>query len=234
MTDAQIVITAFGDRDTGGEAFVLEGERVRRLDWLASTGLAVDEAGGRVARLLRDRGEPDGCGELLVSDARGWTRGVALDREHVHVGLSVHRDEQAGGRAAVAILDRETLREPARVAVPAREVYALASVPAALVAGLEAGFRTNAPRVADGDQHALLRAAGVEPELLWAVADPLPEPACRTTLEASRGEHVLRIAPVQELVRWFDDVDPANGREARVVVTAAAVEPSAALEALAS
>jgi len=456
VTDAQIVITAFGDRDTGGGAFVLEGEQVRRLDWLASTGLAVDDAGGRVARLLRDGGDPEGCGELLVSDARGiqlyrridaladahdaiwhdgalvvaststnsllwlssggevigswtaagerdawhlnslvvhegrllacafgrfrdhrgwavpgaargqglvfdvesgetvvggltcphhpfrldgrwavcdsadralvvfdehggvaervafdcWTRGVALDREHVYVGLSVHRDEQPGGRAAVAILDRETLRELARVEVPAREVYALAAVPAALVAGLEAGFRTNAPRVADGDQHALFRAAGVEPELLWAVADPLPERACRTTLEAAlpaivregetvevawtltnrgsailpiahphpvrvgvrwfaadgtlladgerallsaslppgtsasgtialtpppgRGERVLRIAPVQELVRWFDDADPANGLEARVVVTAAAVDPSAPLEALAS
>lgn len=455
MTGTQIVITAFGDRDTGGGAFVLEGERVRRLDWLASTGLAVDDAGGRVARLLRDAGDPDGCGELLVSDARGiqlyrridaladahdaiwhdgalvvaststnsllwlssggevvsswtaagerdawhlnslvvhegrllacafgrfrdhrgwavpgaargqglvfdvesgetvlgdltcphhpfrldgrwavcdsadralvvfdehgavaervafdgWTRGVALDGEHVYIGLSAHRGEQPGRGAVVAILDRATLAEVGRVELPAREVYALAAVPAALVEGMERGFRTNAVRVADGDQHALFRAAGVEPELLWAVADPLTERACRTTLQAAppasvregetvevawtltnrggailpmahphpvrvgarwfgadgtlladgerallsaslppgrstsgtialtappgAGERVLRIAPVQELVRWFDDVDPANGLEARVRVTAGQREPAHALEALA-
>jgi hypothetical protein len=226
----------------------------------------------------------------------GWTRGIALDSERLYVGLSVHRREQPGRRAAVAILDRSTLAELGRVELPAREVYALAAVPGALVAGLERGFRTNTVRVADADQHALVRAAGVEPELLWAVADPLPERACRTTLEATlpaavregetvevawtltnrggailpmadphpvrvgarwfgadgalladqerallsasvppgtsasgtialtvpagAGERILRLAPLQELVRWFDDVDPANGVEARVVVTA--------------
>jgi acetolactate synthase-1/2/3 large subunit len=440
VTDSKIVITAFGDRDTGGGAFVLEGDEVRRLDWLASTGLAVDAAGGRVARLLRDAGGAGACGELLVSDERGiqlyrrvdalvdahdalwhdgalvvaatssnsllwldaggevtrswkgagdgdawhinslvvhegrllacafgrfaehrgwavpgaareqgivfdvesgetviggltcphhpfrldgrwavcdsadkvlvvfedggrvaqrvalgaWTRGVALAGDRLYVGLSAHRHEQPGVRAAVAILDRLTLAELARVELPAREVYALAAVPEPLVAGMERGFRTNAARVADSDQHALFRAAGVEPELLWAVSDPLPEAACRTTLGAElpttvqegetievawtltnhggailqmadphpvrigarwfaldgtplgdderaplgasvppattangtialtaplgAGERILRLAPVQEFVRWFDDVDPANGIEARVTV----------------
>lgn len=445
MTSTQIVITAFGDRDTGGGAFALEGEGLRRLDWLASTGLAVDGAGGRVARLLRDAGEPGGCGELLVSDARGielyrridaladahdaiwfdgrlvvaststnsllwlgsggevvgswqaagegdawhlnslavhdgrllacafgrfaehrgwavagaahgqglvfdvesgetvlsglscphhpfrldgrwavcdsaekallvfeedgrriaervelggWTRGVALAGERLYVGVSAQRREQPGARAAVAILDRATLRELARVEIPAREVYALAAVPGALVAGMERGFRTNAARVGDEDQHALFRAAGVEPELLWAVSDPLPETACRTTLTAElpasmregetvavpwtlencggavlqmadphpvrigarwfgadgeplasdaraplgasvppgerasgtialtpppgAGERTVRLAPVQEFVRWFDDVDPANGVQAGVTVVPAA------------
>jgi len=441
VTSPRIVITAFGDRDTGGGAFVLEDGAARRLDWLASTGLAVHPDGGRVARLVRDGGEPDACGELLVSDARGielyrrldalvdahdavwydgelvvastssnsllwldpagelrrtwtapgngdawhlnslvvhdgrlfasafgrferhrewaapdaargrgvvfdvasgetvaegltcphhpfrldghwavcdsgggalvvfdddgaaaervelggWTRGVALIGDRLHIGVSAQRHEP-GGRAAVAILDRRTLAEVERVEVPAREVFALASVPEALVAGLERGFRTNAARVADADQLALFRAAGVEPELLWQTVDPLPEHTCRTLLDASLparlrvgqefevawtlanrggavlrmtephpvrvgarwttgdgepiadheramlnrslppGEHdsgilaltaparpgecILRIAPVQELVRWFDDVDPANGVAGRISVAA--------------
>jgi hypothetical protein len=169
-------------------------------------------------------------------------------------------------------------------------------VPAPLIAGLERGFRTNAARVGDADQLALFRAAGVEPELLWAVSDPLPETACRTTLAAelpdamTEGESIeapwtlsncggavlpiahphpvhvgarwfapdgtvlaqheraelprsvppgttvrgtitltapagadmplLRLAPVQEFVRWFDDVDAANGVAAHVAVSA--------------
>lgn len=443
MTAARIVVTAFGDRDTGGGAFVLEDEGVRRLDWLATTGLAVDPAGGRVARLLRDAGE---LGEVLVSDARGielyrrvdalrdahdavwhdgalvvaststnsllwlnsggdvvgswkaagegdawhlnslvvhdgrllacafgrfadhrgwavegaargaglvfdvesgetvlsglscphhpfrldgrwavcdsadqallvfeddgrrraervelggWTRGAALAGDRLYVGVSARRQDSPGARAEVVTLDRRTLAELGRTEVPAREIYALAAVPDALVTGIERGFRTNEARTGDADQHALFRAAGVEPELLWAVSDPLPEAACRTVLEAApptelrpgqtvevpwrltnRGgavlpmahphpvhvgarwfaedgqvvaqheraelprsvppgasvegtivlraptegaaELILRLAPVQEFVRWFDDVDPGNGVQARISVTAAA------------
>jgi len=444
MTPASIVITAFGDRDTGGGAFVLDGDGVRRIDWLASMGLAVDAEAGRLARLLRDAGDPDGPGELLVSDTRGiqlyrridvltdahdavwheeqlvvaststnsllwldpggevtrtwsapgdgdawhlnslvvddgrllacafgrfadhrgwaapgaargrgivfdvesgetvidglscphtpfrldgrwavcdsadnalvvldgetvvervplggWTRGAVVAEDRVYVGVSARREEDPDGRASIAVLDRTTLAEVARMSVPAREIYALTAVPVPLVAGLERGFRTNAARVGDADQLALFRAAGVEPELLWAVSDPLPETACRTTLAAElpttmrEGESVearwtlsnhggavlpiahphpvhvgarwcaadgtalaqheraelprsvppgatvsgtitltapagagtllLRVAPVQEFVRWFDDVDPANGLAARVAVTASMV-----------
>jgi hypothetical protein len=444
MAPASIVITAFGDRDTGGGLFVLEREGVRRVDWLASMGLAVDPEAGRVARLLRDAGDPDGPGELLVSDARGvalyrrvdmlvdahdavwhdgqlvvaststnsllwldpggevtrtwtargegdawhlnslavddgrllacafgrfadhrgwaapgaargrgivfdvesgetvieglscphtpfrldgrwavcdsaddalvvldggtvadrvplggWTRGAAVVGDRIYVGVSARRQEDPSGRAAIVLLDRATLAEVARVPVPAREVYALAAVPAPLIAGLERGFRTNAARVGDADQLALFRAAGVEPELLWAVSDPLPETACRTTLAAElpssmregdsieapwtlsnhggavlpiahphpvhigarwfasdgtvlaqheraelprsvppgatvRGTitltapagadtRLLRLAPVQEFVRWFDDVDTANGVATHVAVTASPV-----------
>jgi hypothetical protein len=218
------------------------------------------------------------------------------------VGVSARRTKAADGRAAVVVLDRATLAELARIPVPAREIYALTAVPAPLVEGLERGFRTNAARVDDADQLALFRAAGVEPELLWAISDPLPESACRTTLEAElpramrEGESVeaawtlsnhggavlpiahphpvhvgarwsagdgtvlahheraelprsvppgttvrgtitltapdgvdtrlLRLAPVQEFVRWFDDVDAANGIAAQVTVTAADVAAS--------
>lgn len=437
----EVVATGFGDYDTGGGAFLLEAGAARRIDWLASTGLAVDPEGVRVARLLRDPGELTSAGELLVSDAagielyrrvdalrdahdvvwhrgelvvsststnellwlgpsgellrrwqadgdgdawhlnslvvhedrllasafgrwrehRGWaapgaadgagfvfdvetgevvlngltrphdpcrldghwavcdsgrkalvvfddagtvaaradlggfTRGVAVTDEHVHVGLSVHRSSTTADRAQIVVLERSTLREVARVPIPAREVYALAVVPAPLVAGLERGFRTNATRADDADRHALFRAAGVEPEQLWSIAAPLPEAACRTALEvelpttlrageqrelpwtltngggavlhdhdpypvrlgwrwfdaagtrvvaeggrvalggalppgqrtsrrlrlvapAVPGELLLRVAPLQEDVRWFDDVDERNGVRARVRV----------------
>jgi uncharacterized protein DUF4915 len=372
-----VVATGFGDRDTGGGAFVLTDAGVERIDWLASTGLAVDPAGARIARLLRDAGDATSSGELLVSDERGveayrrvdalsdahdvvwhegalvvasastnallwltpsgdvvrvwnapgtgdawhlnslvvddgrllacafgkfaehrgwnapgaaegqgfvfdvesgetvlqgftsphhpfrlgrnwaicdsrkqalvvldeagrteverialggWTRGVAVTDGHVYVGVSARRHEQGGGMASVAVLDRRTLREIARVALPCREVYALALVPAPLVDGLRRGFRTNALRTGDEDMRELFRAAGVEPQRLWAVSDPLPEEACRVDLRAdppatlvegeavevpwtvvNRGGAVLTSAepyPVHLASRWF----AADGR----------------------
>jgi hypothetical protein len=436
-----IVATGFGDRDTGGGAFVLEGGGARRIDWLASTGLAVEPGERRLARLLRDPGDADSSGELLICDDRGveayrrvdalcdshdvvwhdgglvvvststnallwltpagdvtrtwqapgtgdawhlnsllvdrgrllacafgrfaehrgwaapgaaqgqgfvfdvetgeeilrgftcphhpmrigdrwavcdsreqtfvvldddgrvlervalggWTRGVAVSADRVYVGISARRGEAAGETASVAVLDRATLREIDRVSLPCREVYEVAVVPAPLLGGLERGFRTNAVRTADEDQHALFRAAGVEPERLWAVSEPLPEEACRVELDAEAptkmrageaaqvpwtlanrggavlhsaepypvhvaarwfsadgggvlaeserallpravppgaevsgtlrveappgaGHRLLRISPVQEQVRWFDDADPANGVAVQVRV----------------
>ena len=441
MRGHSIVATGFGDRDTGGGAFVLADSGFERIDWLASTGLAADPEGTRVARLLRDAGEAASSGELLVSDARGvetyrridalsdahdvvwddgelvvasastnallwlsasgdvlrrwkapgtgdawhlnsllvdggrllacafgrfaehrgwsppgaaegrgfvfdvetgetvlggftcphhplrlgdewaicdsreqafvvldadgtvlvrvalggWTRGVAVTADRLFVGVSARRDEAGGRTASVAVLDRSTLREVDRLPLPSREVYAVAVVPTPLVDGLRQGFRTNALRAADEDLQDLFRAAGVEPQRLWAVSDPLPEEACRVVLDAEApasmregearevrwtltnrggavlhsaapypvhlasrwfsvdgatlvaegeravlarsvlpgaqangtlrveaprgaGERLLRIAPVQEQVRWFDDLDPANGVAARVVV----------------
>ncbi len=66
-----VVISGFGDEDTGGGLFVLEGEEVRRVDWLATTGIAVEPGGRRFARLLREAGRSDSAGELLVYDRRG-------------------------------------------------------------------------------------------------------------------------------------------------------------------
>src|SRR4051812_28455251 len=67
----ELVATGFGDRDTGGGAFVVADGGVERIDWLASTGLAVDPEQTRVARMLRDAGETESSGELVVSDERG-------------------------------------------------------------------------------------------------------------------------------------------------------------------
>jgi len=68
----RLVVTGLGDRDTGGGVFVLGDDgRFRRVDWLSSTGLAVAPDGARLARLLRDGGEPGSSGDLLLYDRRG-------------------------------------------------------------------------------------------------------------------------------------------------------------------
>jgi hypothetical protein len=63
--------------------------------------------------------------------------------------------------------------------------------------------------------------------VLVGLRDPFPSPlepgesqsiTCRLLVPFETGDYVLRITPVQELVAWFDDVDPANGIEARVRV----------------
>jgi hypothetical protein len=69
--------------------------------------------------------------------------------------------------------------------LPSREVYDLQNLNQPdLVEGIRRGFRTNPTRVAEQDQYTLFRQAGVEPELLWAVSEPLPAAACRVQLEA--------------------------------------------------
>ena len=57
----------------------------------------------------------------------GWTRGIAVDGEHVYVGESVRRGEE--GIASVAVLTREGLVFVDRVELPVREVYDLLALP---------------------------------------------------------------------------------------------------------
>ena len=66
-----VVATGFGDQDTGGGAFVVGADRCERLDWLASTGLAVEPSGHRLARLVRGAATDALSSELLIYDARG-------------------------------------------------------------------------------------------------------------------------------------------------------------------
>jgi acetolactate synthase I/II/III large subunit len=112
----------------------------------------------------------------------GWTRGIAYDERSVYVGLSAQREGHGSSgqdnMASIVVLDRAKLEETARLALPCREVYDLAFAPASRVAGLEVGFRTNSLRVAEQDQYALFRTAGVEPARLWAIADPLRPEDC--------------------------------------------------------
>lgn len=133
--------------------------------------------------------DDDGARRSLHLD--GWTRGMAADGEHLYVGLSAQRQtghEYTGSppppvTASVAVLDRMSKLEIDRLPLPCREVYDLIFVPAALVDGLERGFRTNALRAAEQDQYALFRSAGVAPVRLWGIADPLPAEACSVRVQ---------------------------------------------------
>lgn len=115
----------------------------------------------------------------------GWTRGVAVTDDDVFVGESVMRTVPTRpGTASLAVLSRETLEVKSRFALPCREIYDVITVPASLVPGLEAGFRTNSRRTMEQGQLAMFDAVGVSPARLWALADPLPSYACRAKVTA--------------------------------------------------
>ena len=171
--------------------------------------LQLDEAGSPVRRVALE----------------GWTRGLAAGADVLYVGESADRADGPAARASVAAVDRRTFRVLERWTLPCREVYDLVLVPPALTEGARTGFRTNADRVAEGAQHALFDAAGVEPARLWATGDALPAEACRVRLEAdppaelrpgelrelactveNRGSAILVSAPphpVHVSYRWF-------------------------------
>jgi hypothetical protein len=89
---------------------------------------------------------PDGA--VLARHALGgWTRGLTYDAEHVYVGVSAHRLLGLEGTAAVAVLDRATLCERARWALPCREVFALVFAPASLVAAQRSSAICGAARL---------------------------------------------------------------------------------------
>lgn len=76
-TDPVLLVSCFGDRDTGGGLFQVDGRSVIRLDRLSTTGLAV--AGDRLLRLLRSERDIRAAGELLVYDDRGVSKYYRLD-----------------------------------------------------------------------------------------------------------------------------------------------------------
>jgi acetolactate synthase-1/2/3 large subunit len=91
----------------------------------------------------------------------GWTRGLAVGRDHLFVGVSGQRHSTTSkGRAGVHVLDRSTLATVAGIELPCEEISALALVPNALIAGLRRGFRTNDMRVAVQDRRDLFELAG--------------------------------------------------------------------------
>lgn len=63
-----MLISGFGDRDTGGGLFAFDGATVQRIDSISSTGLAFN--GKHLVRALRGTG-PNSPGELVTYDARG-------------------------------------------------------------------------------------------------------------------------------------------------------------------
>jgi hypothetical protein len=130
-----VLVTAFGR--FGSHRDWAEADR-------SDTGFVVELPSGRVvARGLSSPHSPrlvagrlavcdSGRGELVVGGRRaslgGWTRGVAVARDELAVGVSVRRG--SGGRAHVAVLRRSDLGVSRRVALPAREVFDVASLTA--------------------------------------------------------------------------------------------------------
>jgi acetolactate synthase I/II/III large subunit len=116
----------------------------------------------------------------------GWTRGLAVGDDLIHVGESANRASPAPGElASVAVIDRRTLSVVDRLPLPCEEVFDVVQVPEALVHGVRRGFRTNPLRTAEQDQHALFNEMGVRPTRLWAVGEPLAPSACRIRIEAT-------------------------------------------------
>ena len=62
----------------------------------------------------------------------GYTRGIAIGRHALFVGLSASRTPEAGGvpTATLVALDLHTWQELGRVALPAREIYEVLELPA--------------------------------------------------------------------------------------------------------
>ena len=58
-------------------------------------------------------------------DLSGWTRGLALGKDAVYVGLSARRHDRGNGSATatIAVVDRETWTVVERIPVPAAEIF---------------------------------------------------------------------------------------------------------------
>lgn len=68
----------------------------------------------------------------------GWTRGLAVVDDAVLVGTSIHRlSSGPGDTAAVVVLDRATLQERERIALPTTDVYDVVVAPLALAAAVQ-------------------------------------------------------------------------------------------------
>lgn len=100
-----------------------------------------------------------------------WTRGLAVADQHIICGLSARRSGPPEGRGAISILDRTSLRELARVSLPAPEVYALALVPRQITEGIR---RAGKPEDPIGT---ILACSGCFPQTpaaeRWLVSEPI-------------------------------------------------------------
>ena len=162
----------------------------------------------------------------------GWTRGLAIRGETAFVGVSEYRGRSVPGTLAyVAVVDLASWMVSGRIEVPCRSIYDVVGVPAHLVGGLRAGFRTNRQRSAEDDRLALFREAGVAPLRLWATGEPLPRNAMHVRLNCDlpdrmRPGEVLQVTctltnhagvilvaapphPVHLAYRWFDQENNA-------------------------
>jgi len=91
----------------------------------------------------------------------GWTRALAVGRDHINVGVSGQRHATtAKGSASIQVLDRATLAPVSSIVLPCEEITTLALTPRTLIAGIRRGFRTNDLRAAVQDRRDLFELAG--------------------------------------------------------------------------
>lgn len=171
----RLVATAFGrherHRDWAAPGAMVGGGIILDVDTGTpiATGLSaphdpVPLAGGgwlvcdsKTHRLLR----LDTTGTLVgAAELGGWTRGVVIDGDQVHVGVSVRRWDGGDGTASVVTLHLDDLAILSREPLPCDELFALALVPRPLVDGLAVGFSTNPAREATLAPHGDALAAG--------------------------------------------------------------------------
>jgi hypothetical protein len=156
------------------DPFVLDG-RWAVCDSRTHRVLAFDE-NGRIERSV---------------DLGGWTRGVAVGRDHLFIGISGQRHADEIGAASIVVLDRHTWREVNRIPLQSGEVTSLALVPRALLGALRRGFRTNAARTAAQDREEMFRLVGnIHPEAMVTPMAPLDAEQSKITVEASVPESV--------------------------------------------
>jgi hypothetical protein len=178
------------------------------------------------------RVEPNG--RRFATPLGGFTRGMCAIGEHVYVGVSTPRESiHAVTSGWIAVLDRARFTEVDRIAMPCGGMYDLLEVDAALVHGLDAGFRSGSERERYFGQLAMFEQVGVTPRRVWAVAEPLPPDLCRVNIVAdlpaslalgdvaevtctvtNAGDGFLVPAapyPVEVCYRWFDDGGTAVG-----------------------
>ena len=129
----------------------------------------------------------------------GYTRGLAVVGDQLLVGVSAPRDEPDAS-AAVVTVDRNTLEQQHRVALPCREIYDVVSVPAVYADAVRAGFATNTYRV------------GTMVAAEWRAADPAADAcAIRMSFPAERieGDRWSAAVEVENTGRsWLGSVAP--------------------------
>jgi hypothetical protein len=129
----------------------------------------------------------------------GYSRGLAVAGEHLLVGVSAPRDDRTAS-AHLVWLDRTSLVEQERVALPCREIYDVVAAEPVYADAIRTGFATNPYRVGT-----LLAAQ-------WKAADRAAD-ACtiRAALPAERaaGDRFTIAVEIENTgSSWLGSVDP--------------------------
>jgi acetolactate synthase-1/2/3 large subunit len=88
-----VLVSCFGDRETGGGLFALDADGARRIDSLSSTGL--DVADGELIRCLLGSWERHDPADVVAYDSRGVLRYVRVDAAHDAHDVLWHDDAYA-------------------------------------------------------------------------------------------------------------------------------------------